>query len=404
MFRLSRSSSTSSLRRELLSRVAAWIRPSTLVAAGLLAGAGPALAGNANVTITVDSIPAQVSVGRPGGLATYAAYKVTITSATTNVINGVIFDLPASVTGYTLTNNAPVPVATYVETVLKSMPQISCGPGTAPITVHCDIGQLTGQGSPGSVASFVLLLRAPALSTNVSFDPNPAVSTIAGTWTARYSNGSVSSTQTPNSLVCNQSTVPGDCHGDFVTGLITTDTDAVLSALTTYVPSLGGTFFTGNGVSALSSSLRATATTKLTIPPGLGLSTAQVTQQLPTVGGPTAATTTTNLTVVAVPNGNNLFSNYVTVELRRDASTIKAGSKIDVVPIYYAHFDNTNPVVELQSCKDSAFYPLVNGPSAALPVCVWDRIAYTKKTAPTADDVGDWVFIIRALENGGFRY
>lgn len=363
-----------------------------LLGLGLLACFNDSFAGNADITIDVTPIPTQVSVGR-AGFNTYAAYAVTITSNTTNVINGVRFD-----GGTTVSGPSPTQLAPYVETLAKSSPNISCGMGLTAGQVHCEIGQMTGAGSPGSAASFVLLFSAPANgSGSIAY---PANSLISFGWNAGYSNGSTPSSSTPKSLSCNNLEPAGTCFGSAATGLITTDAAAIKSEFTTYIPSFGFIGATGNGFSALSTDLAATATTKLAIPAGLGLSTAQVAQHV-TTGGLTSATTTTIVTEVKVPNNDQVFSNFVTIELRRDASTIQNGAKIANAQIVYTH-DETAP-----SPVYNLVLPCINGNPAlsSPPVCIYGQpVEFTKKTAPTLNDVGDWLFVIRALENGAFRY
>lgn len=375
-----------------------------LLGLGLLACFNNSFAGNADITIDVTPIPTQVSVGRGAEFSTYAAYTVTITSKTTNVINGVRFDGETKVCSLTSSDPpecaalVPAQLAPYVETLAKSSPNIVCGQGLTTSKVHCEIGQMTGVGSPGSTVSFVLLFSAPANgSGSITY---PANSRISFVWDAGYSNGSTTSSSTPQSFSCNDLVPLGTCFGSAATSLITTDAAAIKSEFTTYIPSFGFIGATGNGFSALSTDLAATATTKLAIPAGLGLSTAQVAQQV-TAGGLTSATTTTIVTKVVVPNNDQTFSNFVTIELRRDASTIQSGAKIANAQIVYTH-DETAP-----SPVYNIVPPCINGNPAlsSPPVCIFGQpVEFTKKTAPTLDDIGDWLFVIRALENGAFRY
>jgi len=189
------------------------------------------------------------------------------------------------------------------------------------------------------------------------------------------------------------------CTGSGQTGLVTTVTDAILSQFVTYIPSFGGTFFTGNGASVLpptGTDLLPTAAVKITVPTGQNLTTAQADLTV-VLGGLTGDTTTTNTGVMQVPNNDQLFSQYATIELRRDASTIANGAKIANAAVLYRHDDTTieNPLL---ACPNNGV------PTPAAPVCLFSRTEFTKKNAPTPDDVGDWLFVVHALENGIARW
>jgi hypothetical protein len=279
--------------------------------------------------------------------------------------------------------------ATYVETI----PSTTCsGSGTA---FQCNLGQMKDGDPP---KSFVLIFKTPALA---DADHWAAGASIKFNWTLDYGSGG--SSGSASSIFCNG----GPCSSVASTGLVTTDTTAILSGLTSYIPSFGGTFFTGDGVSARSTSLPATTTTKLKIPDAEGLTKAQI-QQCVDTGGQTSATTTTNRTYITVPNNGATFGTFVTIELRRDASTIANGAKIADAVVFYSHTAEVSSTgsCDLPSGTDQVQPCLTGEPNLSKPVCevLSSRTAFTKKSAPTLDDIGDWLFVIHALENGGFKF
>jgi hypothetical protein len=378
-------STGSHIGRVLRNSVLRCAAAAALVGVGSL-GAGAAFAANAQFTVVVNPVPLSVSVGR-SGLTTYAAYEVSITNTSGNTTNAIQFGGSTNVTGdLTASAGDAGAVATFIETLQND----ACtGGGTS---FQCNFAQMQN----GANQSFVVIFAVPALADASTWATGAAINL---TWTLDYASGN--SSGTPTSLICNgQPAAPPPCIATVSTGLTTTLDGQILSDLTSYIPSFGGIFFTGDGLSARPTSLPATSVTKLTIPAGLELTTAQV-KQLVTVGGFTSATTTTNRTYITVPSGS-LFSDFATIELRRDASTIAKGAKIANAAVLYSHdaevTNQIDPTDTLPAC------PTGGVPTASAPVCVFDRIEFTKKNAPTADDVGDWLFIIHALENGGFKF
>jgi len=326
-------------------------------------------------------------VSRPG-LTTYAAFTVSIQNTSGNTTNAIRFSGSADVSGdLTAANGNAGATATYVETI----PTSACTPTTpGGTTITCNFGQMKN----GANNSFVVIFAAPTL---VAADHWANDAKINFNWTLNYSSGN--SSGTPSSVLCTIGTavVPPPCAATNSTALVTTQTDDILAGFLTYIPSFGGTFFTGNGSSVLGpigTNLRPTALVKLTVPTGQKLTTAQADVTV-AVGGLTGDTTTTNTTIVDVPNNDQLFTSFAVVELRRDASTIASGAKIANAVVSYSH-DNTGTPQPLAACPSNGV------PTTSAPVCVFDRIEFTKKNAPTLDDIGDWLFIIHALENGRY--
>lgn len=365
-----------------------------LVGAALLALSGGAVAANANFDVTVvpvgasASAPASVSVSR-NGLTTYAAYKVSITNSSGNTNNAIRFEAGSIVTG-DLTDGTVSGVdagaaAPYVEAIGTT----ACtGSGSS---VVCNFPQMKA----GANNSFVLIYSAPKLADANYWAENAAINLA---WSFDYASGN--SSGTPSSLLCDGVQIPAPpCTGSEATALITTVSDSILSGFITYIPSFGGSFFTGSGsvLPPSGTNLRPTAALKLTVPTGQQLTTAQV-DVVVTAGGLTSATTTTNTATVQVPNNEQLFTGYATVELRRDASTISNGAKIANAVVSYSHDDIAPTLNPLPNCPASGV------PTASAPVCIYSRTEFTRKNAPTPEDVGDWLFVLRALENGVSRW
>jgi hypothetical protein len=405
MFELFTASAAPKARRFSVGRS---IAASALIGLGSLFAASSSLAANANFRVTVEPIPTGTSVGR-SGLDTYAAYKVDIVNIVGNTTNAVRFSGSTDVTGdcdatsLTACNDVGA-AAIYIETI----PSTICSPGSTTTSFQCDLGQMK-DGDPAK--SFVLIFRAPALAHANHWAASAAIKL---SWKLDYSSGG--SSGSASSVFCNGF----PCSDVASTNLITTDTTAILSGLTSYIPSFGGTFFIGDGLSARpsdpslppSDQYLPTALAKLLVPTDEGLTKAQVHQSVASGGGLTSDTLTTveaTFTVpytstscaVRLPSGFCPFNSFVTIELRRDASTIKNGAKIANAKILYAHDDVNYDQNGLPACVNHA-------PTTSAPVCIDGRWAVTKKDVSnglaTLNDVGDWVFYILAFENGGFKF
>lgn len=398
-------------QRGLVSRATRWMGLAFL-AAGLLVGSNGVLAANANFVVTVTPVaasassPAAVSVGR-NGMTTYAAYQVSITNTSGNTSNAIRFSASTDVGGdLTSSGGNAGALAPYVETVPTGIPATACQP--TPTGVQCNFAQMKN----GDTESFVLIFAAPKLgdADHWAVDPNnPSISNITLSWRLDYSSGGSSGSASSAYCTIDSSTTPKNpCVGSATTNLVTTLTDDILSRFVTYIPSFGGTFFTGNGASVLppaGADLLPTAAIKVSVPTGQNLTTAQADLTV-VLGSATSATTTTNTAVIQIPNNNQLFGSYATIELRRDASTIANGAKIANAAVLYTHDDTC--ALTPSTCTFNPLLPCpANGvPTSSAPVCemLSQRTEFTKKNAPTPADVGDWLFVVHALENGVSRF
>ncbi|HET7528088.1 MAG TPA: hypothetical protein VFK10_19260 [Burkholderiaceae bacterium] len=340
------------------------------VVAMALAG-GSSWAANADVAVNVTAVPDTVSLSRTG-LQNYGAIQVTITPTQNNVINGLVF-----------TSSAKIAPSLTAATFKESIPAGACVPSGSDVT--CSQGQARG----GDVLSYILIYNAPTSGSNFQYD-----------WTFTYSTqGSAGS----NSSTLNSST------GSTSATLTETTSPTQRKNLKTFVPAAGGTFFTGIGsaTSPTTGDAGDPSTTTLVIPAGLGLTqAAQVSEDDGVVGGQTNDTLTTNTTFVTIP-ASGLFTTPITVVLQRDQSTIKSGTQnaANRVPLFYTSGTGEAWQVSNQLLPNCVDIPL----SATAAVCVDQRIYVKNNMVGTAKpgggtyssfDVGDFVFVIKALQNG----
>jgi hypothetical protein len=368
---------TATRRCQFVSECARGAARGFAVAAMAFAG-GSSWAANADVAVSVTAVPATVSLSRTG-LQNYGAIQVTITPTQNNVINQLVF-----------TSSAKIAPGLTAASFKESIPAGACLPSGS--DVKCAQGQARG----GDVLSYILIYYSPEAGSSFQYD-----------WTFSYSTqGSAGS----NSSSLNSSS------GSTPATLTEADSPTQRKDLKTFVPALGGTFFTGvrSATSPAGTDSGDPSTTTLVLPPGLGLTVAAAVKEDDGVpGGWTADTLTKLTTEIQIPTGGS-FSSAITIVLQRDVSTIKTKTQqaANRVPLYYTS-DPGEPwqVTDypLPNCADTAFYSPNPGPSTALPVCVDQRI-YVKNNMVGSPrpgggtysslDVGDFVFVIKALQNG----
>lgn len=328
-----------------------------IAALALLPLTGVALAADPNVVVSVSAAPPTVTFSRPfatPALPTYAAYTVTIANNGTNTLNNVVF------TGSTAVAlvNGPAASAPFFQSDGLACQTTNAGPPS----IACPIGQLR---AGGDSRSFTVLFSAPVQGTL----PAPA-DKVNFSWAFNYAEG-------PNDN-------PGAAHQDTQTGVTSTSLGTPTdSQVKSFVPAGGATIFTGlSGVATAADPW----TTTVAIP---SLAEATVVESvLPQ--SCSADLLVCNASELTIPG---TFAQLV-ITLRRDKSTIKPGAKISNAEITYAH-DGVN-FTPVQSCD------LTGGPAPGVP-CLASRKAYTKKNAPNAEWIGDWEFIIFALDNGQYR-
>lgn len=326
-------------------------------AALLLSISGLASAADPNVVVSVTAAPSTVTFSRPSAspaLPTYAAYTVTIANNGNNTLNNVVF---TGTTAVALVNG-PAASAPFFQSSGLACQTTSAGTAS----IACPIGQLR---AGGDSRTFTVLFNAPVQGTLPA--PTDAVNF---SWTFNYAEG-------PNDN-------PGAAHQDTQFGTtvtaLGTPTD---SQVRSFVPAGGATIFTGlSGVATAADPW----TTTVTIP---SLAEATVVESL-LLQSCSADLLTCNASDLTIPGS---FAQLV-ITLRRDKTTIKPGAKINNAEVTYAQ-DGVN-FTPLQSCD------VTGGPAPGVP-CLAARKAYTKKNAPSAEWIGDWEFIIFALDNGQYR-
>lgn len=356
-------------RKTCLRRGRTWL---PLAATAILAGfvmsnAAWAAPHDPGITATVTPVPETVSLSRDAATTpvvitaqnTYASYLVSIQNHTTNALNGVTFSATTAVET-AVTKTAPIESQSAYVVIPISPASPSCALTTA-TKIFCTFGTL----SPGSSAvSFVVVVKAPTAGTAIN------VNWIVTGYEGNSSNGCCTFNATAR------------------TQLITQDDPAVRTELKSFVKGTGGTFFTGNTAVATAAD---PWTTSVIVPPAFSaLYTTATILEGAGSGSCAPDLLTCNASTLTIPG----TFGYLTITLRRDASTIKPGAKIVNAKVYYTH-DNL-PLVEVLDCT------VTGGPQLGVP-CMERRTAYTKKTAPTPEWEGDWEFVIRALDNGRYE-
>jgi hypothetical protein len=316
---------------------------STVAAAFVaFAMAPPAFAVDPNFATTVTAQPATVTNG------TFAGYDVKITN-----------NKPNPIVGVRLIGTTSVAAATFV-----SSSGALCETTTATNSISCLIGELL----PGDAnsASFSVTFNAPSTGALVQF----AWSSVFDESGAGGSDGAAGTTDT---------------------ALSTASPDGV----TSHVPAAGATFFTGSAQGVPNSS--DPAATKVTVPTLANATTAVVVESVdPNSCSPDVQTCF--VSDITIPG---TFTNDLIIVLRRDASTIKPGAKIANAKVFYDHITtDSNPPLEIFSCD-------LGGPAPGVP-CIESRTAYTKKIVQSqslpSTFVGDWEFVIRAVDNGKYAF
>lgn len=346
------------------------------VLAVIASSATSALATNPNIVHDVLAVPPTVTRSQVS-LQTFASYQIKIKNASQFAAKSVEF------TGKTAVLNGGGANAPFV-----SASGATCAPVYAPPStkVRCQIGNLAGWAE----VSFSVTFAAPASGTQIDLTSQTFHQRV-GSYYVFHSPEKVTSTdlEAPNPL-----------------------------QVATFLPAAtGGTIFTGsNGGVAVSADK---ATTKVNVPSS---ATAAI-DETPVTGSPVCPGAP-----VCPPNSSRLtipgMFDHLTITLRIDVSAVpkkhdgrdsddddddargnghgdKHVSKIAKAKVFY----QPDPTPENQTPQFAEVYPcsITGGPVEGRP-CIASRTAYTKKTAPTPDFVGDWEFVIFAVDNGRFQF
>lgn len=311
----------------------------------------------------------------------YVGYQVTVSNVGGNTVNNVRFFGWTTVTDPD--ESAPFsqpPANDATCSAIANPPSLNL-PANAR-TISCDFGQMRA----GSSVSFTVFFDAPVKDTN-SPTPNGVAGQCAATDCVHFRGFTAYSEGSNDSGGSNPNDSNSWLAGEVLLG--TPDPTQVKTA----VSKAGGVFFTGGQIATSSD----TWTTTVSVPATTAVTTAEILEEV-TLGGCAADLTTCAATTLAIPG---TFAKLI-ITLRRDASTIANGAKISSARIYYSSPTTPDPRItypyEVLPCTDTTYGPL---PQVAIP-CLNKRTDFTKKTAPTAEWIGDWQFEIFALDNGRY--
>lgn len=335
-------------------------------------------AGAGIVTTDVTALAPNVSYSAAGTkpLVTYIGYLVTVGSdaSNTNTINSVVFTGTASATD-----------AAEKPTFFSSEGATCTTTNADQTAISCTIGQLrAGQTYP----TFAVFFKAPVKVVNgVADEPGQDQAKFSGVTYYAEGTGGLQSPPQNSTVLWSAADVR----------LGTPSPVNVKSS----VPKTGGSFFTGNGVATPADPFATSVAvpTAATYTAEASIDEETFTTVLSGGASPTTLTcanfTPCYLSAVTVPGS---FS-YLTVILRQDTSTIKAGVKIGSVNIWYDGSD---------ALDDSYHGYLGQCPSPTTPLADRPCIASSKYyknsrvSGWTPDLDGDFEWTIISNKNGKF--
>lgn len=325
-----------------------------------------------SVTYAADGVPASGRNPAQPALVTYSGYRVTVKNwgvSSNNTVNNVVFTAESAV----------LPSDGRIAAYSPPAVGFTCQAVTA-TKVSCALGQL----KVGDSRDFYIYYLAPKAPTN------SATGTLNLGWTLNYAEGANDST--------------GASRLDTQTGTATVGlgTFNPLNVKSSVPPAKQVQVFTGAYGVATSTD---PWTTSVVVPT---LNTATTTAEIVESKTDCAFGSTTLCPVfsdITIPSVAVSVSNPLIITLLRDASTIPSNAKIRDAKLFYF----PDPVfapdynVEIQNCSvtplGSATTPdPYNG--GIIKRCIVSRTDFKNNNAPTPDYVGDWQFILNALENG----
>lgn len=322
------------------------------VTSTLLWAAGPAAAGDLSGSADARLSPVQWSTtAQP----TYAQYDVQINNPGQATINGWRFVARTSVTGGVTQASFYAPGS-----------DTRCAQGSSASEVVCNFATIAS----GQTVGFAVAFIAPGDGSALNL-----------TWRAFWDesgNGGNDGFRSAQS-----------------TALVEPDDASISSVVPSNSPVL--TFFTGSGV--------ATATdpwaTVVRVPANVTFTTKAVVVESVDPVTCAADLLTCNRSDLTIPG---TFSTPLQITLRRDASTIAKGAKIESASIYYRHLP-TDTDFNVPSCADPIYVPALPQPGVPCEDRTL-RKAYPKKGTPKspvpAGFEGDWEFVIYAVDNGRY--
>jgi hypothetical protein len=178
--------------------------------------------------------------------------------------------------------------------------------------------------------------------------------------------------------------------GDYYIDLVAVNPNSV----TSYIPAgREVTLATGSGVATSDDPW----VTKVNVPAG-GSTTASVDENANETGDCPPGLTNCSTSNLKIPG---TFPGLLEITLIRDSSTIPRGAKIADAVVYYRKDGGT--FERVLPCADDPPAPTAGKPCEYVPL----RFAYPRKNSPkgtqySSDYLGDWEFVIYALDNGKY--
>jgi hypothetical protein len=326
------------------------LKSTVLAVAAAFGGVTAASAGEIIGAVNPSMASVSLSVGTSERLATY---HVTLTNISTSSAINI-----GRLVGSTSTDGA---AAAY-----RAASGATCTTTNAPQTgIDCNVGSIAA----GASKSFDVSFASPTSGNQMTL-----------AWQAIFNSGDS----------------PGYSNGNAGTTPVTLDAindSKVTSDVPANVPL---TLYTGGGVAS-----PADTWTTTVIVPGSSAATTAVVEEVVSAVTCAPDLLTCSTSTLTIPT-TGTFADYLTITLRRDASTIAKGAKIGSALVSYQHVP-TSPVINLLSCTDTTY--ALQMPVAGIP-CIESRTAYparnSKRTPVAAGFEGDWEFVIKAVDNGKY--
>lgn len=355
-----------------------WLAMVLGAAAGAVSATGST---GPEVVTTIAPTPASVTYST-AGLPTYASYTVTLAhyASRNELLKPVSFNASTTVVD---ASNVAVP-GQSAAIVASSLPA-GCTIGATPTSVKCTFPN--GLYYKTDKITFSVTVSAPGAGHHVNFSGQASWTDCDDYW-HRVETG-------PTVTAATALTAPNPL------------------AVSTFVPSGGGTVYTGTNGGLPASTTSATWAAKVTLPTSASSTTASIVNLIADPACPRAANLLDcSASTMTVPG---TFANLV-ITLRRDASTITKRAKIASAIIYYdqpghpaAGIPYANYGFQLPSCTDTTYGAL---PRSGVP-CIKSRTeVFVPRTSKDRDEDCDdrdkskklayWEFVILAVDNGRF--
>lgn len=346
-----------------------------LLATAIFGATAPAFAADPLVDASVVAVPEVVTRSRPTAsppASYYAAYEVNIVNNSTNVLNNVRFVAYAAVVGSS-------EAAEFLPDALSPKCVAVARPEGAPANaraIECLLGQLRGGGGAAATSSFTVIFKTPSTGSEIKL-----------IWQAFYAEGS------------NDNVGAGHGDGSDVGEITTALGTAEPTNIKTFVPTGGGKFFTG--IDGIARAVVDPWTTLISVPTS---ARAEIQESI------NAASCAPDL-LVCVATSLRIPGQFASleIELRRDATTVKKGAKIADAKLYYQTevfniptqtWEPVGSPVEIKPCDGAGNIPIGEKRCELTSLRLEYSRKYVADNALSSEYIGDWRFVLRALENG----